>query len=889
MTPLRPPSRPSDRPPFSVRLCVRLLETLLPEESRETVIGDVVENFERTGSRLQLWRETLAALPQLQFIPMGVTSFTPYTKESLVQSFLSDLRHAGRVLLRAPSFTVICAGTLAVGIAAATVIYSVASPTIIRSLPYPDADRLVVVQERQRDGTSSRVGYATIKDIRDRNNVLQYIAAVSSWSATFIGQFDAEQVSGSGVSWQYFRALGVRPAIGRDFEKEDDINTGPQRVIISHDLFMRRFGGDRGMIGKEIDVNGIQRTLIGVMPPGFEDVVEPGAQAWRVLRYEGQVEGPGFSACRTCRHLQFVARVKPGVSRDAAARELNAIALQLGQEYPNDYASPGVVVFGLQERISAAAKPVLVALLGAVALLLLIAIANVTNLQLARAVRRDEEFAVRAALGAGRGRIARQLFAEGLVLSAIGGTAGVLLAAIALPLTVSRLPASLPRLDAISLDWTVLAIVVAIVVTSALASGLTSAFNAVRRHLSEALRGAKTVGLAHHRLRGAIVVGEVALAMMLTAGAALLGRSVMRLLEENVGFDASNVVTMPVNSTGSRYADTGSTYAHHDAVRAAVRAIPGVESVGLATQLPFGGNFDAYGVVARDKPLANPSLAPYAQRYTVSWDYIPTMRIPIVRGRSFTEAEANDSANRVVVINEALAKRVWPGEDVIGKQIQMSGPTRPWWTVIGVAGNVRHGGLDEVSDPQIYVPERQWWGEETMLLVARVRGDRAKVAAAIREAVRAADPLQPVGTVSTMEQLVSRSMSQRRLGLLLFMAFGAIALLLACAGIYGVLAGSVSERTREFGVRTALGATPAEIATMVLRQGVGLAAFGLAIGVGSALLLSRYLRTLLYGVESSDPVSISVGALSIAIVAVLACVVPARRATRVDPMQALRE
>ena len=871
-------------------LAIWLLETLLPEESREAVIGDLVEQYERGEiGRLQLWKETFAALPQLQFLPFGATSFTPFTRETLMQSFLTDVRYAARVLWRSRGFTMACAATLAIAIAATTVIYSVVNPVLIESLPYPSPERLVLVSEIEADGPSSATGWATYADIRDRSGAFEATAAIASWNATFIGTADAETAIGASVSWPYFRTLGVRPLIGRDFTAEDDVVGGPQRVILSHGLWARRFGGDRGIIGRDIDIGGIQRTVVGVMPASFEDVLNPGAQAWRVLRY-----GPTAQiACRTCRHLKFVARLKPGVARERAEREVDAIVKQLATETPNAYAgaNAGALVRGLQERIASNSRPVLLAVLGAVALLLLIAIANVTNLQLARAMRREEEFAVRAALGAGRTRIARQLFAEGLVLATIGGVAGVTLAALSLPLVVSRLPDSLPRLHAVGIDMSVLAIVLAIVLLVAISMGLTPALRAGSRRIFDTLRGSRAVGLTHHRLRAAIVVGEVAVAMLLLAGAGLLGRSMMRLLDVDVGFDGTSVVTMPVMSVGARYAtDTiGVTrWGMQDRVRAAVRAVPGVVDVGLTSQLPLSGYRDSYGLMALDKPVANAALLPTADRYTVSWDFLRTMKISVIRGRAFTEAEANDTANLVMLVSEGLARRYWPGEDPIGKQIGFGGPNPVWYTVLGMTKDIRHHGID-VASSQIYFPQRQWYAEGEVQLVARVRGDPARMTAAVREAVRGVDPLQPIAIASTMDQVVARSTSQRRLGLLLFVAFGAIALLLATAGIYGVLAGSVTERTREFGVRTALGATPRDIAAMVVRQGVGLAALGLALGVGAALALSRYLRALLFGIEPSDPVALTGGAVAIAIVALLACLVPARRATRVDPMQALRE
>jgi len=549
-----------------------------------------------------------------------------------------------------------------------------------------------------------------------------------------------------------------------------------------------------------------------------------------------------------------------------------------------------VQLFSLQDAALGSTRQLLMALFTAVLLFLLVACANVINLQLARAVRRHEEFAVRAALGAGRGRIARQLLAEGLLLSLLGGAAGTVVAFLAIPSLVTQLPESLPRLAAVRLDWRVLLLVAAVALSVGIAVGLVPAIGAGRARLFDALRGSgRSVAGGRHRLRATLVVAEVALALMLMVGVALLGRSLIRLLDVNPGFDASHLATLEVQATGSAYQTKEAVFANHDRVRAAVRALPGVVSVGLATQLPLGGNFDRYGIAARDKPLSNPELAPAADRYTVTADFLETMRIPILRGRGFTEAEASDSNVQVAVVSEALAKRIWPGEDAIGKYIRMGGEQRPWKQVIGVAGNIRHTGLDATETQQVYVPERQWFNEENvMVLVVRTRGDAAAMVGAIHDAVRAVDPLQPIAKMATMERVIARSTSQRRLGLVLFMTFGAIALLLASAGIYGVLAGSVAERTREFGLRSAMGASPSAIVALVVRQAGRLAAAGLVLGAVGAASLTRYLRALLFGVGPMDPLALLFAMGVIVLVALAASLAPARRAVRVDPMIALR-
>jgi putative ABC transport system permease protein len=559
-------------------------------------------------------------------------------------------------------------------------------------------------------------------------------------------------------------------------------------------------------------------------------------------------------------------------------------------EHPNDYPSDGALTFGLQERVTEEARPILLTLFGAALLVLGIAAANVVNLQLARAARRREEFAVRAALGAGRRVIARQLLAEGLVLALGGGVAGIALASLLLPGLVARMPANLPGLAAIRLDWQALAFTASVALVIGIAVGLAPALAAGRARVFDGLRGgARALGGGRHRLRGALVVTEVALALMLVVGAALLGRSLISLLDVNPGFDARNLVTMEVQATGPAYETKEAVLANHDRIREAVRSLPGVVDVALTSQLPLGGNLDSYGIMARDKPLENPALAPSADRYTVSGEFLRAMRIPIVRGRAFTAAEAADSNAQVAIVSDALARRIWPGEDAVGKYIRLGDPNGPWKEIVGIAGGIRHTGLDATQTQQVYIPERQWyWAQDVMVLVARTSGDPSAMVGAIRDAVRGVDPLQPIANVATMDQVVARSTAQRRLGLLLFAAFSAIALLLAFAGIYGVLAGSVAERTREFGLRSAMGATPGAIIGLVLGQAGRLAAIGILLGTVGAFLLSRYVRALLFGIEPTDPVTGAVAIGAIAAISLAACLIPARRAVRVDPMMALR-
>ena len=875
------------------RLPLAILEAVLPEESREVVIGDLVEAYLALAeshplrARWRLWREALAAAVSLQLLPSRIPAFTPYTTESRMQTFIGDLRHAVRVLGQARGFTALCVLTLGIAIGTTTAIFSVVNPVLIRRLPFPHPDRLVTMYERGVDGSrGDRVGWETFMDLRQRSQSIESAALIGSWDATLFGDRDAERVNGERVTWEYFKTLGVRPMLGRDFIAADDTPDNSNVAILSYGLWRRRYGADSTIIGRAIDINGVKRTVIGVMPASFDNVIQADAEIWRPLGY---VRG-GASSCRTCRHLTNVARLKPGVSVSRASSEFDVIMGQLAAAYPKEYEAGAGGAIGLRERITHSAQPILLTLFGAVLLVLLIAAANVANLQLARASRRQEEFAVRMALGAGRSRLARQLGAEGLVLAIAGGALGVSLAAALMPALTARLPENLPRAESIGLDWTTLAFAMLIAIGVGVGVGLVPAVQLGGTGLFDALRaGRRAVGAASRRTRAAFVVSEMALALMLVTGATLLARSLTRLLEVNPGFDATHLVTMQVRASGVAYQAPGTTLQNHDRIRDAIAALPGVVGVGLSTAMPLTANIDRYGVRAQDKPLSNPELAPYADRYTVSADFIRTMRIPIVRGRDFSPAETRDSSVHVAIVSADLANKIWPGESAVGRLIQLGGPTRPWWSVIGVAGNVRHTGLDESVSQQVYLPERQWWNEESdMMLVVRTTGDPSQARNAVRDAVRSVDPRQPIATPATMDNVVGQSTVHRRVALLFFAFFSAIALLLAMGGVYGVMAGAVTERTREFGVRAALGASPSGILGLVLRDGFVLALAGLAVGVTGALALGRYLESLLYHVEPRDPAMLTVAAAVVMLTSLLACTLPARRAARVDPMTALR-
>ncbi|HVE79211.1 MAG TPA: ABC transporter permease, partial [Gemmatimonadaceae bacterium] len=544
------PTRPTAHPP---RLALRLLEALLPESDREPFVGDLVEEFHEarlpalgaSRARRWFWCETAVALAALR--PVRPPTPAPRPGDSRVRSLASDLRHAVRLLGRAPAFTALCVLTLALGIGATAAIFSVVNPVLLRALPYPAPERLVMVWERDADGGRSNTGFATFLDITRETGTLARAAALSDWLPTLSGVGEAERLRGDRVSSTYFAVLGVGPAHGRDFVAEEDQPGAERVVIVAHGLWQRRFGGDSSLVGRAIALDGVPHTVVGIMPASFDNVLSPDAQLWRPLRYETSQPW----ACRTCRHLRMVARVRPGTELTTAAAELDRLSARLVEAHAHDYPAAGMHVVPLQEEVTRAARPALLAVVGATLLVLLIAAANVANLQLARAMRRDGEFAIRAALGAGRGRLAQHLLAEGVLLAALGGAAGVLVAHIALPALLARLPDTLPRLSAVRLDGSALAVTAAITLLVGVGAGLVPALHGGRASVFDGLRGgARLTGGRRQIARAGLVVAEVALALMLMAGAGLLSRSLVRLLSVDLGFDPARLLTLEVDATG---------------------------------------------------------------------------------------------------------------------------------------------------------------------------------------------------------------------------------------------------------------------------------------------------------------------------------------------------
>ena len=806
-----------------------------------------------------------------------------------MSGFLHDLRHAARRLSKNPGFTAVAVLTMALGIGGTTAIYSVVRAVLLKPLGFAQPDRLVTLEEREKDGSPSNTSFATYVDWRARSRSFEEIAASSYWSPTLAGGGgrDAERLEGLRVTDGFFRLLGIQPALGRDFLPSEQQRGNHRVVILGHGLWMRRFGGDPAAVGRTTVISDAPYLVVGVLPADFESIFSPVAgrptEIWAPLAY-GAAEP---WACRDCRHLRALGRIAPGVTPEAARAEMDAISRALVGEYPGSYAAAGVLVTPLSQKLTAGSRSALWALAAAVGLVLLIGCANVATLLFGRAAERRSEVAVRRALGASRGRLARLVIAEAVELSAAGGALG--LAATSWLLTALKTSApQLPRLAATRIDGSVLLFTIAASVATGLLFGAMPALSISREEPEPALREGAGRGASGRtrRVERLLVAFDVALALALLFGAGLLVKSMSRLMHADPGFRTERLLTMQVNLSGPASEKDPAILAFFDRVRAAVVGLPGVVSVGFVSQIPLGGDFDQCGIHAEDRPSANPAEDPDADRYAATPGYLSTMGIPIVRGRGILESDRSD-ALPVVLVNETLAKRVWRGENPLGKRVKVGGIEEPWRTVVGVVGDVRHVSLDSPRTSQVYVPHAQF-AASGMTLVLRAAGDPGSLAAPVRAAIRSVDPSQLVTSVETMDRVIETGTATRRFFRNLLIAFAAMALLLAAVGIFGVVAGHVGRRTREIGIRLALGARRGAILRLVAGETIRLAVAGLALGLPAGLLLGTWLRSQLFAVQAGDAGVLLAGAATILAVVAVAAFLPARRAARMDPAAALR-
>ena len=812
--------------------------------------------------------------------------------ENMVSTLFADLRYAARQLRSNIGFTTVAVLTLALGIGATTAIFSAVNPILFESLPYPQAGRIMMLWEKRADGGPSPVAFATYHGLVERSRSFEALAAMKPWQPTMTGPAEPERFEGQRVSASYFRVLGVVPALGRDFQAADDQYHGPNVVVLSDKLWRQRFAGDRTIIGHQVTLDDNSFTVIGVMPRTLENVLAPAAELWAPLQYD-----PALAPWTRewGHHLRMVGRLQPDVTRDQARSEADVVLTTLARIYAKGYATSGgpasgFLISALQDDVTRGVKPALLAVLGAVVLVLVIACVNVMNLLLARSALRRGEFAVRAALGAGRTRMVRQLLTESLLLAVLGGALSLLVAQFGVRALVTLSPPGLPRLGAISLNSTVFVFALGVTTLIGLVVGLIPALHASRSDPQSGLQqnSRRTAG-GHPWTRRTLVVAEVALALVLLVSAGLLMRSLQRLFAIDPGFDASHLITMQVQESGHRYnKDTARLQFFAEALEA-VRQVPGVTTAGFTGQLPLSGDNEIYGMQFEKD---NKDRGEAALRYAVTPGYIEAMHIPLRRGH-LLNAQDTASAPKVVLINESFANRKFPGQDPVGQRVcvrcDVGHDEQAWATIVGVVGDVRQLSLDLGNADAVYMPTSQWyWADNVLSLVVRSRGDATQLVPAIRKAIWSVDKDQPVVRVATMDELVSASVAERHFALILFETFGIVALVLAAIGIYGVLSGSVTERMREIGVRSALGASRGNILALVLRQGMTLTVVGAVIGLVGAVVASQALITLLFGVSRLDPVTyLGVIALLLGVSAV-ACWVPAWRAARVDPAITLR-
>jgi putative ABC transport system permease protein len=807
-----------------------------------------------------------------------------YGWENAIEGLATDLRYAARRLRAQPGFTLATVLTLAIGIGATTATFSVVHPVLLQPLPYPDPDRVLSLWDIGTDGERLDVTFGTYREVAARSRSFEALAVMRDWQPTLRGTAEPERIPGQRVSAEYFAVLGVAPARGAAFRAEDDRSGASDVAVIADGLWRGRFGADPGIVGRSIVLDGKPFTVIGVMPRGFENIPAPDAQLWTMLRYE-MTEDRAWG-----HHLRMLGRARQGAGVAEVKRELDAIAAMPVAEFPRvpwAELANGFLVISLHQEVTRGVRPALLAVFGAVALVLVIACVNVTNLLLAHGVRRRGELALRAALGAGSGRLIRQLVTESLLLASLGGLAGTAVAVLGVRAIVALSPADLPRLSAVSLDGELLAFGLAITTLAGIAIGLSPAIAAARGPQGRLDHGARHTP-AGRRARGALVVAETALALVLLVGSGLLLRSLQRLLAEEPGFDPAGVVTLQIHTSGTRLDEDGNRRRFFAEALEAVRRVPGVVSAGLTSQLPLSGELDLYGVRFVPRHSTDPGEERGTFRYAVTPGYLETLGIPLRRGRVLDESD-RAGGSPVALVSEGLARRRLPGLDPIGMRLSV-GPEAPVYTVVGVVGDVRQVSLALDDAEAVYLPADQWpFPDRVMSLLVKVRGEPAALVPAIRRAVWSADRDQAIARVTTMDGLVAASAAERRFAARLFQAFALAALVLAAAGIYGVLAGLVAERTREIGVRAALGASRASILGLVVRQGMALAGIGIAIGLGVAAIATRALDSLLYGVSRLDPLTFALGLALLAAVALAACGVPAWRAARVDPALTLRE
>lgn len=808
-----------------------------------------------------------------------------------MEQLIHDVRYALRTMAKSPGFTVVAALALALGIGANTAIFSVVNALLLKPLPYAESDRIVAVWNYWTDWPRVWLSEPELFDYQRQSEVFERVGAYQRQGFNLTGGDAPARVLGGTVSADLFTVLGAKPVLGRTFTTQEDRPKANHVVVLGDGLWHRRFNADPGIIGRAIALDGEQYEVIGVMPHGFQlptDFKEPDrTELWVPLAIDPA------SASRGSHYLLAVARLKPGVSLEQARAGMNLVTGNLIHQYPLNYQNDfGATLTPMRDEIFGDVRPILIVLIGAVGFVLLIACANVANLLLARGEARQKEVALRAAIGASRARLIRQLLTESVLLSLVGGGGGVLLAVWLTDALVRVNPTRLPRIGEVAVDGRVLLFTLGLAVVTGLVFGLVPALQGSRSDLHESLKEGgrdSSAGARGSRVRRALVVSEVALALILLIGAGLMIKSFWRLQTVPSGFNADNVLTLRTSLPQTPYSDMPRVAAFYRRFFERVASLPGVISAGGVTNLPLTSPLGDWDILLAGQAPDPKRRSDAADYQIVTPDYFKAIGMPLRRGRFFSDAD-RPGAIPVVLINEAMAAAYWPNQDPLGKRFTLGG-NKEMSTIVGIVADVKHRGLDKEAHKEMYFPLEQFpyvSSASSLTTVIRTAGDPLAVVGEIRNEIRQIDPDLPVSQVRTMNQVVANSVSDREMSLVLLSLFAGVALLLAGVGIYGVMAFTVSRRTHEIGVRMALGATAPDVLKLVIAQGMKLALAGLSIGVVGAVVLTRLMSSMLFGVSATDPPTFIVLAVFIAGVAFLANYVPARRATRVDPLTALR-
>src|SRR5262245_2735212 len=810
-----------------------------------------------------------------------------------MQKLLQDLRYGFRTLLRKPVYTIVAITALALGIGANTAIFSVVNSILLRPLAYHDPERLVVINhdypKLNLKASVSAIGYT---HYRDNGKSFESVAATTGGSFNLTGGGEPERLNGAPVTHNFFSALGARPALGRLFLPEEDQPGKNKVVVLSHSFWQRRFGGDPAIVNKNILLNDENYTVVGVMPPSFQFGREIGqvVDLWTPIAFTP--EQLSYNRL-TNEYLLVIARLKPGVTIQQAQAELDTIAGNLRQQYlpwATTRSDWGLTMDSLRELVIGGIGRALWILMGIVGLVLLIACANVANLLLARAADRQKEMAIRAALGAGRWRVVRQLLTESALLAVTGGLVGLLLAYLGISALVKINEVQIPRANEIGLDWRVLAFTLGVSLLTGFIFGLIPALQSSKADLHETLKEGGRTGSSGARswVRNTLVVLEMALALVVLVSAGLLMRSFWRLQQVNPGFAPQNVLAMSLGLPATKYREPAQRANFYQELLQRIRALPGVQSAGATSILPLSGNNSSGSFRIEGRVVPQGQSSPHGDRWAATTDYFSTMKIQLIRGRYFDDRDTMES-QPVAIIDETMQRKYWPNEDPVGKRITFQGgQNNPIWReIVGIVGHVKHKGLEGESRVQYYIPHTQVQNA-SMNLVVRASIDPSSLTGGVRATISSLDKDLPVFRVRTMEQYVIDSMAQRRFAMTLIAIFAAVALALAAVGLYGVLSYSITQRSHEIGIRMALGAQVSDVLRLVVGQGMLLALAGVALGSVAAFLLTRLMANLLFGVKATDPLTFAAIALLLTLVALVACFAPARRATKVDPIVTLR-